>query len=71
MDKVCVDCREVRYQVDQPGLYTCGLHQVNFPDAVDCSLYQPEPGSSAVSEPGPALVSAEFGTGIAFADSGQ
>lgn len=63
--KLCQACREVRFET---GLSWCGLHQQDFPDAVQCGRFQPEPG--------PPVVHAEGGTdqpwaGIAFADNGQ
>lgn len=63
--KLCQACREVRFEA---GLSWCGLHQRDFPDAVQCARFQPEPK--------PATVHAEGGTdqpwaGIAFADNEQ
>ncbi len=66
--KECVDCREVRRDVANPGLYYCDLQQQPFPDAEHCAFFQPEPMVAPVA--------AEFGTdphwdGIAFADVAQ
>ena len=63
--KFCQACREVRFE---EGSSWCGLHQRDYPDAMQCARFQPEPGLG--------VVHAECGTdlpwtGIAFANSEQ
>ena len=67
--ELCQACQEVRFE---GGLSWCGLHQRDYPDAVQCARFQP----GFQPEPGPGAVHAECGTdlpwtGVAFADNGQ
>jgi hypothetical protein len=63
---LCKFCREVQFEA---GLSWCGLHQRDWPDAVQCGRYQPDSGPEGI--PPQVVVSAEFGTGIAFAEYAQ
>lgn len=62
--KLCQGCREVRFK---NGMTWCGLHQQDYPDAVQCARYQPEPGPSVHAESGTGLA----WEGIAFTDVAQ